>query len=215
MELDDLKAAWQSIDRRLAEQNQLALHVFKENKLAQAKSLLRPLVWGQVLQLLAGLYMIVLFAPFWIEHRHAPHLLISGLALHAYGLLFVIFAARELFLIGTIDYAAPVLTIQKQLLTLRNWRIRMAPLMGLTGCFIWIPLMLVIFKYLGVDVWQKSPQLVYIFIASGFISLIVFLGIWKWSRRPSLVQETNDYSAGRSLRRAQSVLEEVSRFERE
>ncbi len=215
MELDDLKSAWQSIDRRLAEQNALALHVFKENKLAQARSLLRPLQWGQVLQLLTGLGMIIWFAPFWVEHRHVPHLLISGLLLHVYGLLFVIFAARELFLIGTIDYAAPVLTIQKQLLTLRNWRIRMAPIFGLTGCFIWIPLMLVIFKYLGVDVWQKSPGLVLIFIASGLISLIVFLSIWKWSRGPSLVQETNDYSAGRSLQRAQSVLDEIARFEQE
>ena len=44
MELDDFKAAWQSLDRRLAEQNAMALHVFRDNKLAQAKSLLRPLV---------------------------------------------------------------------------------------------------------------------------------------------------------------------------
>lgn len=215
MELDDFKAAWQSLDRRLAEQNALALHVFKDNKLAQAKSLLRPLVWGQVAQLLAGIAMVMLFAPFWVKYMRAPHLLIAGLSLQAYALMFIVFAARELHLIGSIDYAAPVLTIQKQLATLRNWRIRMAPLFGITGCFIWIPLMLVIFKSLGADVWVKSPEVVYWFLASGFASLGIMLAIWKWSRHPSLVKVTEDYTAGRSLQRAQSVLDEVARFEHE
>jgi hypothetical protein len=67
--------------------------------------------------------------------------------LHAYGLLLVLFAVRSLHLIGCIDYAAPVLRIQRQLAELRRWRTRVEwPLFGIVGCFIWIPLLLVIFR---------------------------------------------------------------------
>lgn len=218
MELDDLKLAWQSLDRRLAEQHALNLHMFKDTKLAQVKSKLRPLVFGQVLQLLAGVAMIVLFPPFWVEHFRTPHFLISGVLLRAYGIMFCILAGRELHLIWHIDYAAPVLVIQKQLAQLRRWRIRSAPLMGITGCFIWIPLMLVIFQWLGADVWVKSPLVVYVFIACGFVALGVFLAIRKWLRHPNRVniaKSFDDSSVGRSLQRAESVLAEIASFGRE
>ena len=68
MELDDFKAAWQTLDRRLAEQNALNIHLFKEAKLTQVKSQLRPLVIGQVVQLIAGILMSLLFGSFWFDH---------------------------------------------------------------------------------------------------------------------------------------------------
>ena len=218
MELDDLKLAWQSLDRRLAEQHALNLHVFKETKLAQAKSKLRPLMIGQVLQLLAGVAICLLFAPFWIEHIGTPHFLISGVLLHAYGIMFIALAVRELILIGQIDYAAPVLVIQKQLAELRRWRIRIAPLFGVTGCFIWIPLMLVIFNWLGADLWVKAPQVVYWCFANGFVGLGILLAIRKWSqhqRHVNFGKAEDDSIVGRSLQRAECVLAEIASFERE
>ena len=218
MELDDLKLAWQSLDRRLAEQHALNLHIFQDTKLAQAKSKLRPLMIGQVLQLLAGVAFCFLFAPFWVRHFGTPHLMIYGILLHAYGIMFIVLAARELHLIGSIDYSAPVLVIQKHLAELRSWRIRIVPLFGVTGCFSWIPLMLVIFQWLGADVWVRSPEVVYWFLASGFVSLGVLLAIQKWMRHPNrakVAKSFKDSNVGRSLQRAESVLAEIARFERE
>lgn len=218
MELDDLKLAWQSLDRRLAEQHALNLHVFKDTKLAQAKSKLRPLMIGQVLQLLAGVAICFMFAPFWVKHFGTPHLMIYGVALHAYGIMFIVLAARELYQIGQIDYADPVLVIQKQLAELRRWRILHSPLFGVTGCFIWIPLMLVIFQKLGADVWVNSPRVVYFFIASGFVALGVLLAIRAWLRHPNrahVAKSFDDSSVGRSLQRAENVLAEIASFERE
>src|SRR2546423_14382704 len=42
--LDDLKIAWNELSQKLERQNSLALHQFRENKLARFRSGLRPLV---------------------------------------------------------------------------------------------------------------------------------------------------------------------------
>ena len=57
MELDDIKSAWQSIERRLAAQNAMTFMVLKEKRTAQAKSALWPHVVGQILQLLFGVFL--------------------------------------------------------------------------------------------------------------------------------------------------------------
>ena len=218
MELDDFKAAWQTLDRRLAEQNALNIHLFKEAKLTQVKSQLRPLVIGQVVQLIAGILMSLLFGSFWVDHLDTPHLMLCGLALHAYGILFIVLAGRELYAINQIDYAAPVVEIQKQLANLRTWRIRMAPLFAITGSVIWIPLLLVIFAWLGADVWTNDPNVVYWFIASSVISLAIVFGIIQWLRHPSrqhLASSLDEGSVGGSIRRAQGTLAELERFARE
>ncbi len=217
MELDDLKLAWQTIDRRLEQSNALNLQLFKERKLEKARSGLRPLVLGQTIQLAAGILLMMVSAPFWIRHLGTLHLVVPGLLLHAYALLLVVLAARDLHMIGRIDYAAPVLDIQRQLAELRAWRIRIGPVFAVTGCFVWIPLMLVIFKWLGADVWVKSPEVVYSFIASGFACLGIVYGIARWLRRPGreeIARRFDDDAAGRSVNRAQAVLDEIARFEK-
>ncbi len=215
MELDDFKTAWQSLDRRLAEQNALSFTLYKETKLTQVKATLRPLLIGQVVQLIAGIAMNFLFAPFWVDNLDKPHLMLCGMALHAYGIMFIVLAARELYVINGIDYAAPVLGIQKQLADLRTWRIRIAPIFAVTGSVIWIPLMLVIFAWLGADVWTTDPNVVYWFFASALISLAIVFGIIFWLRRPNrrnLAATLDESSSGKSIRRALRILEDVERF---
>jgi hypothetical protein len=218
IELDDLKIAWQTLNRNLERQHALALHQFKETKLTRFRSGLRPLVAGQIIQLIAGALMSVLSARFWLNHLGAVHLMACGLLLHAYGIMLILFAARDLALIHRVDYAAPVVAIQKQLARLRAWRIRAAVWFGVTGCFIWIPLMLVIFHALGADVWVKNPHVIYWFLVSSFVSVAVLCAIVYWSRRPGqskFAKHLQDNSAGRAVNRAQAVLDEIERFERE
>ena len=49
MEFDELKTAWQAIDRRLREQGKFQVELIKDRKLAQVKSTLRPALIGNVL----------------------------------------------------------------------------------------------------------------------------------------------------------------------
>lgn len=209
MELDDLKIAWNALDQRLAAQNRLQFELLKDKKMGQIRSTLRPALIGNVIQLTVGILMMSLFAPFWVEHIKTPHLLIAGLLLHAYGLMFVIYAGRELHLIATLDYGGPVLAIQKQVDNLQNWRQRIAPHFGVVGSVIWIPLLMVIFKWLGVDIWSDKPQVVFWFVVSALVSLVVLFAVMKWEKR------SGENGVGWNIRRAATILDDLARFEQE
>jgi serine/threonine-protein kinase len=219
VELDDMKNAWLALDRRLQRHEALNLHAFKESRLDKLRASLRPLVTGQVIQLIVGVLLMFVFAPYWVEHRQVPHLLLTGLALHAYALMFILFAARDLYMIQRIDYSAPVLEIQRRLAELRAWRIRVAPIFGALGCLIWIPLMLWLFDVVfGVDVYAANPRVVVAFLASGFVCLALLLALIRWSRHPSrarIAKSLDDSAAGRSVSKAQRFLDEVAAFARE
>ena len=207
MEFDDLKTAWQALDRRLREQGKFQVELIKDRKLAQVKSTLRPALIGNVIQLLVGIAMEFLFAPFWVEHLATPYLLISGLLLHAYALMFVIYAGREIYLILHLDYGGPVLTLQKELDYLRLWRIRMAPHFGIVGSVIWIPLLFVILKWLGVEIALNEPKVILWLVSSLLVSLGVLFAIMKWGK------SAGDSSVGTNILRAQSLLKDVAQFE--
>jgi hypothetical protein len=217
-ELDDLKSAWQTLNRNLERQHALALHQFRENKLTRFRAGFRPLVTGQVIQIICGALLALVAGSFWVDHLGIVHLMVYGLSLHLYGIMLIVFAARDLFLIKRMDYAAPVLALQKQIADLRAWHLRAGLWFGVAGCFIWIPLILMSFYGLGADVWRRNPEIVGGFVLSGLICLGVLYGIVAWSRRPGrekLAKNLADSSAGRSVKRAQSVLEELAQFERE
>ncbi|WP_199100345.1 hypothetical protein [Dyella sp. ASV21] len=219
MELDDFKTAWQQLDRQLQRQYALEMHRFEASGVERAQRRLRPLRWGQVLQILVGVVLIVLSAGFWSAHRSNLHLLLSGVALHVYGVLIVLASARNLYLIGRVDYGQPVVVIQKRLAQLRAWRVGVeAPVFGALGCFIWIPLVLVLFDaWWNVDLWAHAPGVVWGFVASGVGCLLVLLGIVAWSRRPGrerFAAALGREAAGGSIARAQAALEDVLAFER-
>ena len=214
-----MKNAWLLLDRRLARQETLNLHAFREGRLDRLRESLRPLMIGQIVQLLVGALLALVFAPFWAGHLDTPHLVAVGLSLHVYALLFIVFAARDLDLIRRIDYSAPVVDIQQRLAKLRAWRIRVAPIFGAIGCVIWVPFMLWLFEVLfGVDVYAVNPDVVWILFASGLGCLglmLLFLHWAKHPRREHIAKYLEDSAAGRSIARAQRFLDEVTAFARE
>lgn len=217
-ELDDLKSTWQTLNRNLERQHALALHQFRENKLTRFRSGFRLLVTGQIIQIICGGLLALLGGSFWVDHLGGAHLMIYGISLHLYGIMLIVFAARDLYLIKQFDYAAPVLVLQKQIAALRDWHVRAGIWFGITGCVIWIPLMLMIFYWLGADVWKRNPEVVGWFFLSALICLAfvyALIAISRRSGREDLVKKMEDSSAGRSIRRTCSLLEEIERFERE
>jgi hypothetical protein len=214
--LDDLKMAWKELSEKLDKQNALALYQLKENKLAQFRFGLRPLVFGQIIQLILGAVIAGVAPQFWINHFGAPHLLISGLFLQAYGIMFIAFALRDLVLIRRIDYGAPVVAIQKQLAELRVWHIRTAIWHGLTGSVMWLPVMLVLLYMLGTDLVINTPQKMWWLVSSVVVCLALNCGLVllarsrrKWGRALAASW------VGCSVRRAQASLNEIEEFERE
>ncbi|MEO7935289.1 MAG: hypothetical protein ABIR27_03440, partial [Dokdonella sp.] len=68
MEFDDMKAAWQTLDRRLGQQHALNLQLFRDSRADKARSGLRPLFWGQIAQIFFGMLMILLGVSVWSNH---------------------------------------------------------------------------------------------------------------------------------------------------
>jgi hypothetical protein len=216
MELDELKQAWQALERKLDRQHALDLHNFRTGRLHSARTGLRPLVAGLSVQAGFGVAVMAIFAPYWLQHWGQWHLVVYGLSLHLYGLMLTIFGGRDLVTIFRIDYAAPVLEIQKQIAQLRADRIQAAPAFAIAGCFVWVPLVLVLFEWLGADLWVHKPAMVAYFLFSGLCAVAVTAGVIAWGRRPgnSRIRRYLEESAvGRSLARTQAALDEIARFE--
>ncbi|MGA8278114.1 MAG: serine/threonine protein kinase [Rhodanobacteraceae bacterium] len=220
MELDEMKLAWQTLDRQLERQHALNLQLFRDGRLDKLRRGLRPLVWGQAVQMLIGVGGMLLFAPFWIAHRHEPAMLVAGLVMHLYCIGLVVFGGIMQGQIAGIDHSAPVVEIQRRLLRLRRtYAVGGALIVGLPWWFLYVPLLMVLAKAgSGVNLLDSAPSFVYIGLAIGFAGLLATWWFHQWSHRPEragLGRKLDDSAAGGSIRRAQATLDEIARFERE
>ena len=217
MELDDMKAAWQALNQRLDAQEALNLHVFKEGKFDKLRRGLRPLVWGQAIQIAAGALLALWGGSFWVDHRAVPHLLIAGLIVHATGISMIALGALMETLISRIDYSAPVLTIQRQLAQLRKVYVRAGAVVGLPWFVLWVPFTIVALKSVfGPDLYLNAPQMVWTNVGFGIVCILATLAFVRWARgRPNVARRLGDFAAGRSIVKAQGVLDEIAQFEKE
>ncbi len=217
MELDDLKTAWQTLDRRLDAQTALNLHILKDGKLDKARRGLRPLAWGQALQILCGIALIVWAVPFWSAHLDVPHLLLAGISVHVYGVLMIICGGTTIGMISRIDYAAPVLAIQKQLGHTRRFYVRTNVGLGMAWWFLWMPILMMLFMgAFDADLYANAASVIYGGTAIGAVGLLLTWVFARWARhpnRPHMAKAVDDSVAGGSLNRAQQALDEIAQFE--
>lgn len=217
MELDELKSAWQVLDQRLETSNRLQLQAFRERKLDQLKRRLRPLFWGQVAQIVLGVLVLLSAVGFWTRHSQDLSMLLSGIVLHAYGVVMIMTAGITLGRMRAIDHSAPVLALQKQLASLRRFYILSGLWAGLPWWFLWMPIMAMLVKSgTGVDMFERAPSVFVFGTIIGVLGLAVTWLFHRWSRDPSRPQRAkavDDSLTGRSLRSAQAVLDEIAAFE--
>lgn len=225
MELDDLKQAWQSLDRQLKRQNAMQLAQLHERKVGRIRASLRPLLWGQIVQILFGAWMILIGVDVWVSHRDTLHLLLAGLAVHAYGVATIIAGGIVCGGIARIDHAAPVLELQRRLARLRKAYLLGGMCVGLPWWVMWVPFMMTLaMSATGIDIYAiahaSSPLANWLNmgVAVGVLGLI---GTWifhRWSRHPSraaLGKKLDDGAAGGSLRRAQAELDALKQYSEE
>ena len=216
MELDDFKAAWRTLDERLSRHERINLELLRERKAEAARRGLRPLAWGQALQFLLGVGLIALGVACWTRNTDVPGLLASGIALHAFGALTAIMAGLTLGLMASVDYAAPVVTIQKQMARLQRFYTLNAYLCGLPWWIMWL-LVVVGFAGLGeVDAAAPTPRWIAISFAIGLCGL---LATWAWAlwyeRRAARDPYRPRHDGGDAIRRGRRLLADNARFERE
>jgi hypothetical protein len=219
MDIDELRSTWQAFGRALERQNTLALRDFRERRLERTRSSLRPLVVGQIVQIVLGVLSVALGAHAWSRHVTGGALLPSGIVIHAYGVVMIIAAGVTLSRAARIDYAAPVVDIQIALARLRRVYVTGSLALGLAWWVLWVPYALAGFDAVwGIDVYPYLRAPVLWMVATGVLGLCATLLLIRWSLRggsPRLAQALRSTAAGYSLRRAKAALDELAEFTRD
>ena len=215
MELDDFKSAWQSLDARLALQNRLQLELLHERRFDRARRNLRPLLFGMGLQAALGLFLVLLGIACWKQNLDAPGLFASGIALHAFGVLHIALAGMVSGLALSLDYAAPVLSIQKRLRLLLRLQVFNSNACGAPWWVLWV---LVVIGFAGLSPNASAgptPAWIWISLAVGVLGTAL---TWIWAARAArkpqgLYARMDDGADG--IRRSLKLVDELDRFEQE
>ena len=223
MELDDLKFAWQMLDRRLEREQALNFQRFKQDRFDRIRSGLRAMRFGQIVRIVFGVSLMVFAAPVWVAHGQEPVLLFCGLIVHGYGVALCVSGSCVLWRVGAIGYAAPVLAIQQQLAQLRSFYLRSSFWLGNAWWVLWAPLLMLCIYWNNYDprtpdtivdelYRQLWPQLA-VCTAFGIAGLLAFVWLYRFLRRrtPDAVRRIEDQSS-RGIANANRVLDEIARF---
>lgn len=216
MELDELKQAWQTLDRRLQQQNALQFDALRERKAGIIKASLRPLFWGQLVQMLFGIATVLAGVWLWKNFSSITTVLVSGIVVHLYGVATIIASGAVLGGISKIDRSLPVLELQQRLATLRRTYIIGGAVVGLPWWLLWMvpPLVVVSLQAQQTGATVFSPTLLG-WCAVGVAGLVGTLWFHRWSHKPgreALAKRLDDGAAGGSLRRAQAELDALKAY---
>ena len=215
MELDDFKSAWQSLDARLALQNRLQLELLHERRFDRARRNLRPLLFGMGLLAALGLFLVLLGIACWKQNLGVPGLFASGIALHAFGVLHIALAGLVGGLALSLDYAAPVLAIQKRLRLLLRLQVFNSNACGAPWWVMWVVMVIAVAGLAPTAPAATTPAWIWICLGLGVIGT---LATWTWAaraaRKPdSLHARLDDGTDG--IRRSLLLLDDLERFERD
>ena len=216
MELDDLKQAVAELDRGIAEVRAVSVAVYKERRLDRTRASLRPVLWEHAGQVALGVTLSVVGQLCWPESG-APALLVAGLVLQVYAVLMIVLGLRVVMSSRTLDLDAPVIEIQKALARLRRSYVMTGFVVGMPWWLLWIPLAMVVF---GIDLNGRfSWAWLGINLAIGVVGIAGTLWYFRhlWIEPPDSERRHRIEASvsGASFRRAQGLLDEIARFERE
>jgi len=219
MELDDLKQAWQALGHQLQQQNALQLQQYRESKLRGIGRTLRPLFWGQLVQMAFGLGFVLLGVWMWrIGHGVAMPLFVAGIISHVYGIATISASGVMLGHIARIDASLPVVEVQHRLLRMRKAYLISGMMVGLPWWVLWVVPLFALAALQAMKTGGSAsdiPMWLWLCLAGGTTGLVGTLVFHHWLHRPgreALAKRMDDGAAGGSLRRAQAQLDELKRF---
>ncbi|HET9474476.1 MAG TPA: hypothetical protein VFO82_11320 [Steroidobacteraceae bacterium] len=218
MELDELKTSWQELDRRLDRLTQINLALVTDTQTRKARWRLLPVFVGAVLNVLVGGWLVGTFARFWTSHLDTPSAVAAGIALHAGSIVVVIAGVVQLLLVLRINFARPVVVLQRYLALLRAWEVRSFYAIWL-GAWLLLPALLVaaVMAVGGVDLWAVAPGVVLINVAVCAAVALVSIAFHRAARRPDgrFGAWLERLLTNHSIERAKFELDEIDRFARD
>lgn len=218
MELDELKATWQTLEQQMKRGNAINLALYNHQRLARTRSTLRPLIVGQVLQLLMGIAVILFAAALWSTKPTAIPVIVAGVLVQLYGVVCIAAAAGVLGGIQRIDYDGSVLEMQDRLAHVRRAYVLSGIIAGLPWWFLWIPFLMVLLGLGHVNLYAHAPAVIWLGAGVGVVGLLAMLWFYRYSRttrHAGLRRFVDQAVVGRTLLRAQQQLEEIRQFAHE
>ena len=217
MELDELKASWQSLDRRVGQLTEINRRLLTETLSRKARWRLLPVMIGAVLNMVIGAWFVVICARFWSAHLDKPAVAIAGIALHLASLGLVVIGAVRLGMALRIDYSKPVLVIQRSLASLQKFEAASFHAVWFTS---WVLLpaavVAIVMGFAGIDLWERAPG----YLAANFLVCLAgglappLLHAWARRRNGRLAQWLDDFLLSRSIARARASIAEIDEFAR-
>lgn len=219
MELDELKPAWQQLGQRMERHQAVQLELLREGKRERMRSSLRPLFWGQLIQIGFGIALVLLGLACWTRQPLGSGFFLAGVLVHAFGMATAVAGGIMAGLIGSLQWSAPVLAIQQRLGLLRRFYLLAGVVVGWPWWVMWVPVVVAI-AGLGVPgpVAAGTATWVWASLAVGSAGLLATWAFYRWAShpaRPGLARWMRDSATGGSLRRAQALLDELRAFEQE
>ena len=221
MELDDLQRRWLEQDAKLDLTLKLTRRLLRQPVLDRAASRTRRLGVGLWFELVTNLAALVLLG--WMQGALSPTpgLLIARSVLQLAAIALVIASIRQLVALSKLDYSAPVVTIQRQLESLRRERSRAMQWTLVASPLLWTPLCIVIMKVLlHVDA-IAAFGVPYIAANLALGAIVILAAVWISHRyadrmaRAPLIQRLMRVLAGSNLAAASGYLKSIDEFERE
>lgn len=219
MELDDLKAAWNRIDERLTASIAFSLSVATELRRDRARKSIHRLAWMPVAELVANVCVAVWLGAFNVGHAGQPAFLAPGLLLQGMTIALIVASARQLAILSSLDYATPVVSLQRGLASLYAIRVRETRWILVGAPLVWLPIVIVLAKgWLGLDLYRVFNLTwlavnLTVGLAVVIVAIVVSVRFADRFRSPFWKRVTDAF-AGRSVTRAIEEVEAIAAFER-
>jgi hypothetical protein len=222
MELDDLKTLWKEADQRLGAMEsalRLSRRLASADSLDRMRSKLRFVHLALWYEIAFGVLACLMVGSYLFDHLGEIRFALPAAGLHLGAILVLGSAIRQLVALGQIDYAGPVVQIQRRLTELRVLRARTNRWVLLSSPLLWALLIIVVpHGLIGLDVYRAFG---WPWVGGNLAFGIAILAAiaWLYRRFPAAAQSSKilrwmgDDITGRKVATVSGFLEDLSAFE--
>ena len=219
MELDELKSTWQALHSRVDALETAGRAAQRSLRVQRVRARLNIFVGLPLFELLVGVAWMALLARY-LFAQSQPRFFLPGLVWFGVGLVTVVTSAWQLGALATLDYAGPVLAIQRKLVTVRLVRLRVNQWLLLLSPLLWLPfIIMAAHGLLGLDLYAFGAVWLLWNAAAG--AAVIVLIAWIARRygtrlaQTGLGRRTIDELSGRGLAQAIQMLNDIGAYQME
>ncbi|MDP9110281.1 MAG: hypothetical protein M3M96_01420 [Candidatus Eremiobacteraeota bacterium] len=220
-DLDDMKARWAAHDRDL---DMLVVHLNRHRLFAtHVQPAVAALGWlrtSAIVELVFTAPTLIFLGSFTADHIAEMRFALPAFVLGAMALVLTAMLVAQIVVSRRVDYAQPVVAIQKTLATLRTLRIRYVQGILLGGTLAWPLIVIVLLKQFDIDAYAVfGSAYIWANVLAGIA--VICAAIWfarTYGERVSgsrLGRYLADVISGSSLQKASRLIATVDAFERD